>query len=448
MATPDPLAGLPGKFSRRDVPSVSIAVQLGDDILTATSPGGSPHLLFQAASISKPVAAVAALVLVEKGLLDLDRDVNDYLKPSWKLPVPPEWPVKVTLRNLLCHGGGVCVRSFPGYPQPKSASPLPTLIDILNGKAPAITPAVRVTALPGLAARYSGGGYTVVQKLIEDVSGQPFARAVTDLVFRPLGMVAAEYGTPADETFAPGQALGKPVPGGYRVYPELAAAGLWCTPTDLVKFAAGIQGMVQGRPRRKGQEYPLSQKRATEMLTQQLRGWGLGFELGGTGTGQWFGHQGDNEGYACDLSATLGPGPAIAIMTNSDQGRKGIHPLLPHVREKVSWPDKTAWALFGTPGDPPPSASLFPHLPALYGGDYRTSSGQTLTVAGNGWNWTLTLPGQPPLPLEPKSLTWVVCPVLPIEIEFDVDPGTGRAKSLTLRQIGDQDPEVITAQHL
>jgi hypothetical protein len=444
MSTPNPLTGLPGKFSRPDVPQVSIAAQHGTDIFTATSSGGSPDQLYQAASISKPVAALAALALVQQGTLSLDSDINDQLT-SWTLPVSPDWPVKVTLRNLLSHGAGLSVRSFPGYPQD---TVLPGLTDILDGKPPAITPAVRVTGLPAVAPQYSGGGYTVLQQLIVDASGQPFDQVVQALVLDPLGMATARYGRPGPRPHAPAVALGNPVPGGYLVYPELAAAGLWCTPADLVQFATGIQNMAAGRPHPRGQQYPLSRELATEMLTEQLPGWGLGLELGGTGAGRRFGHEGDNEGYACELSATVAPGPAIAIMTASDRGREVIHPLLPHIRGLLSWPDRAACSPVGTPGDPPPSASLFAHLPTLYGGEYRTKWGTSLYLAGDGWNWTLTRPGQPPLPLEPKSLTWVACPVLPIEIEFDVDPGTGRANSFTLHQIGAEGPEVVvTAKH-
>jgi len=443
MATPNPLAGLPGKFSHPDVPLVSIAAQRGTDIFTATSPATAPNQLYQAASISKPVAALAALALVEQGILKLDSDINTQLT-SWTLPVSPDWPVKVTLRNLLSHGGGLSVRSFPGYPQNTA---LPGLTDILDGKPPAITPPVRVTGLPGVTPRYSGGGYTVLQQLIADASGQPFDQVVQDYVLDPLGMATARYGRPAPRPHAAAVALGHPVPGGYLVYPELAAAGLWCTPTDLVQFATGIQDMAAGRPHPGGHQYPLSQKLATEMLTEQLTGWGLGLELGGTAAGRRFGHEGDNEGYACELSATVAPGPAIAVMTASDQGRKVIHPLLPHIRGLLGWPDAAACSPVGTPGDPPPSASLFAHLPALYGGEYRTKQGLSLYLAGDGWNWTLTRPGQPPLPLEPKSLTWVACPVLPIEIEFDVDTRSGQANSLTLRQIGEEGPEEITARH-
>lgn len=454
MSTPpDPLAGLPNNyFSDLEVPNVSIAVQSGTDIFTATTPGGSPHTLFQAASISKAVAALAVLALAEQRKLGLDDDVNARLK-SWKLPVSPDWPVKVTVRNLLCHGGGVSVRSFPGYLQGKKP---PTLIQILNGEAPSLTPAVRVTGLPGMSARYSGGGYTVLQQLIEDVSGKPFATAVTDLVFKPLTMFGAQYIAPEPESFAPGwlpakpliRPKAKPVPGGWLVYPELAAAGLWCTPTDLVKFAAGIQAMAAGLTRPKGQEFPLSQALATDMLTEQLadwsRGvkgdiWGLGVELDGSGAGRRFGHQGDNEGYSCEVTATVAPGPVIAIMTASHLGRKVIQPLLAEIRKRLTWPGAASIPT-SPPPDPLPSSDELALLPKLYGGDYRAGSGLLLNLTGNGWNWTLTLPGQRPLPMEPKTLTWVVCPVLPIEIKFDVDPGTGRATGLTLRQIGDQAP--------
>src|SRR5690349_14223710 len=174
MSMPNPLAGVPGKYlTDPEVPSVSIAARSGTDIFTATSKTVTADTLFQACSISKPIAALTALALVEQGKLSLDADINTKLT-TWKLPVSPDWPVRVTLRHLVSHGAGLSVRSFPGYRQDTA---LPRLSDILDGKPPSNTPPIRVTALPGVVPRYSGGGYTVLQQLIGDASGLAFEQA-------------------------------------------------------------------------------------------------------------------------------------------------------------------------------------------------------------------------------------------------------------------------------
>lgn len=443
MSTPDPLASLPAEFfSAPDVPAVSVAVQTDGGSWTRTSPGITPSTLFQAASISKAVAALAALALVDKHAVDLEGDVNDYLV-SWKLPVSPRWPTTVKVKHLLCHGGALSVRSFPGYPQ---GTPLPALTDILDGTGSSLTTCVRVSGMPGLIPEYSGGGFTVLQQLIQDVTGKPFAVAVTELVLKPLSMSGTRYSPPGTAPFAPGWLAANPpvrtaaraVTGGWLVYPELAAAGLWCTPTDLVRFGRAIQAMTV-QPDAGPVVYPLRKALARQMLTDALPGWGLGVELEYVGSVRAFGHGGDNEGYTCQLTGTIAPGPVIAIMTSSNVGRKVIEPLLERIRTSVLWP--------GVPSPSPvitfpavtqtPTEDELALLPHLYGGDYTisrgASRGRVIRLAGRGWNWTITLPGQLPLPLEPKSETEAACPGLPIDITFGLD-STGRATTLTLTQ--------------
>ncbi|HEX5114160.1 MAG TPA: serine hydrolase domain-containing protein [Pseudonocardiaceae bacterium] len=151
----------------------------------AWSAGRPPDRLFQAGSISKPVTAIAALELAARGQVDLDGDVNQWLT-SWRLPGSSQ----VSLRQLLGHTAGTGVPFFPGYPQGGS---VPTLGQVLDGTPPSVTPAVR--AEPG-PFRYSGGGYAVVQQLIADVTGQPFADAVRTLVLEPLGMSRSTFEQP------------------------------------------------------------------------------------------------------------------------------------------------------------------------------------------------------------------------------------------------------------
>src|SRR5688572_30479149 len=180
------------------VPGVSIAVIRDGQIewargLGATTTGGAaitPDTLFQAASISKPVSAFGVLRLVESGKVDLDTDVNQYLK-TWKLPENEfTAKAKVTPRGLLSHTAGMTVHGFPGY---APNAPAATVLQILNGQPPANTPRIIADTAPGTLWRYSGGGYVVAQQLAEDVTSLPFARLMRESVLVPIGMTRSTF---------------------------------------------------------------------------------------------------------------------------------------------------------------------------------------------------------------------------------------------------------------
>jgi CubicO group peptidase (beta-lactamase class C family) len=234
-------------------------------------PPVKPETLFQAGSISKPVSAVAALALVQAGKLDLDADVNLALK-SWKVPASSyTGESQVTLRRLLNHSAGITVHGFAGYP---AGGPIPSLVDVLNGTPPANSAPVLVENPPGAKYQYSGGGYTIVQQLLIDVTGKPFPDFLEDTVLKPFGMAHSSFLQPlpareAQVAATPYRAVGAPVPGGAHTYPELAAAGLWTTPADLAHFALALLSAWAGR------ETPvLSQSTTLQMLTPGLGDYG------------------------------------------------------------------------------------------------------------------------------------------------------------------------------
>ena len=186
------------------VPGVSMAVihhgviewAQGFGVMKVGGPAVTAETLFQAGSISKPVAALAALKLVQEGKLSLDADVNTELK-SWKLPYGPEAKGKaVTLRELLTHTGGTTVHGFPGY---AAGEPVPTLVQVLNGVKPANTPAIRVETEPGTKWNYSGGGFTIMQQMMIDVTREPFPKLLHDTVLAPIGMTHSTYQQPLPE---------------------------------------------------------------------------------------------------------------------------------------------------------------------------------------------------------------------------------------------------------
>ncbi|HEY2547840.1 MAG TPA: serine hydrolase [Candidatus Acidoferrum sp.] len=296
----------------------------------------SSDTLFQAASISKPVAALAALHLVQEGKLTLDEDVNIKLK-TWKVPDNAfTAKERVTVRRILSHSAGLTVHGFPGY---ASDEPIPTAVQILNGEKPANTDHIRVDIVPGTLWRYSGGGYVVLQTLLSDVTGKPFPQIMSELVLRPAGMTHSTYEQPlpknrVPESATPYRANGDPVKGGAHTYPEMAPAGLWTTPSDLARVAMEVQSEYAGKSTK-----ILSQDMARQMLTKQIGTWGLGFSLDSTDGKISFSHGGANEGFRCNLHAYTDSGQGLAVMTNSDSGGELTEEIFRSVAKEYSWPD-------------------------------------------------------------------------------------------------------------
>ena len=319
------------------VPGVSIAVVDGDRVVWAKgfgvkAFGGSEPVdtstLFLAGSISKPVFATGLLKLVEDGKLDLDKDVNGYLR-SWHLPEGAfTRDQKVTLRRLLSHSAGLTVWGFPGY---EIGTTVPTIQQVLNGDKPANTPAVRSDTFPGSRWRYSGGGITIAQLVAGEVTGEAFPELMRRLVLRPAMMVHSTYENPPPPPYARFVASGHEkrdtvVPGGYHVYPEMAAAGLWTTASDLGRWGLSIMRAYHGAT-----GGPLSPTMVKQMLTPQVEVpasfsgpeksyWGLGVQLQGAGDSLRFSHGGRDEGFVADLVMWPARRRGIVIMTNGVSG--------------------------------------------------------------------------------------------------------------------------------
>lgn len=296
--------------------------------------------LFQAGSISKPVAAIAALRLAERGRLDLDADVNRYLD-SWTLPTSRfTRSAAVTTRRLLTHSAGLTVWGFPGY---APGAPVPTLVEVLNGRPPANTPPIRNDTIPGHRWLYSGGGYTVLQQLLIDLTGLPFPRLARALVLNPLGMARSTYENPLPaarlhEAAAGHTARGEPIPGKRHTYPEMAAAGLWTTPSDLARFAIAVQQAA------KAAASPLSPQLVRGLLTPDTlltiggNHWGLGLTIDGTGDAERFGHSGADAGFIAQMVAFRHVGKGAVIMTNGQRGGALIQELLRAIATEYEWP--------------------------------------------------------------------------------------------------------------
>ena len=339
-------ADLAARMARDHVPGVSVAVIEGGVVAWARGygvqeAGGSARVteetVFQAASVSKSVSAVAALRLVQDGRAALDEDINQRLT-TWKLPVSaPMEGHPVTLRGLLSHSAGINVHGFGGY---ASGARLPTLHDVLDGRRPANNAPIRCEAPPGRRAAYSGGGFIIAQQLVSDVTAQPFADVMESLVLAPLGMRHSTFAQPLPPIFWPHAAAahdaqGVELPGRWHSYPELAAAGLWTTPTDLSRVVIEIQSALSG-----GQSRLLGQPIAAQMVTHQLHAGnaGLGVFVTGHGNATRFEHGGVNAGFRSTMVGLGYTGQGAVVMSNADSGTKLDGEIVRAIAAEYGWP--------------------------------------------------------------------------------------------------------------
>lgn len=403
------------------VPGVSIAVGREDGQIwsaqfgVAAIDGPTPLAAgtsFQACSISKHVAAFGALRMVANGSLDLDADIHDYLT-SWHLPATDGWQPRVTVRQLLAHTAGLSYNWFRGYPVDE---PAPAMLQILDGTAPANTPPVRPRLLPGSRFRYSGSHYAVLQQLMVDVAGGPFDELMRALVLQPLGMTDSSFDLEFPRQRPRLTALGHhtggtPVPGGWHANPEMAGAGLWSTPTDLLRLELEILRATSGK------SGILSQELATQMVTPQLpnAAYGLGTELDDSAEHRRFGHTGSNVGYNCFCFVWPGAGTGLAVMINSDDAQDILLSVLAAADRRYATDEHAS---------PPTDVT----------GQYLLRDGYTITLTAADGRLTLSAPGQAPAVLQPLPTGYYRHPALDLEVRFRRTDG--QAYTVELRQEG------------
>lgn len=342
------------RMSHYHVPGASIAMIVHNRIAWVYTTGvmiagGTdsirPTTLFQAASISKPVTMTAMLRLVDDGQLDLDADVNRYLT-TWQVPDTGAFAqIPVTLRELASHTAGTTPRGFMGY---APGAPLPTPRQILAGQPPATSEALRVVAMPGSEERYSGGGTVLVQQLLEDATHRPFSKVMEQEVLEPLGMRRSMYEQPLPAGFAGDAArghddAGRPLPGGWRVYPELGPAGLWSTPSDVARWVLAVGAAWRGES-----HGFLTQTTAQQMLRRQpLRGgdgarryshFGLGPGIDGSGDSLRMWHDGANVGYRSKFIFFPALGTGVVLMTNGEGADSLMMEVVRAVADEYQWP--------------------------------------------------------------------------------------------------------------
>ena len=288
----------------------------------------SPETRFQAASISKSLNAVGVLKLAQDNKLNLQADINQYLR-SWKFPYDTKSNgKKISTAELLSHTAGLNVHGFEGY---QTGATLPTIVQILNGQPPANSNAIRSMTEPGLRSEYSGGGVTISQLIVMDITRIPYAQFMKDEVLTPLGMTGSSYEQPSkidSNSLATGyRGNGDEVPGKYHVYPEQAAAGLWTNPTDLSKYIIETQQAWEGKSA-KVLNQTMTHLRLTPAVDAHAA---LGVFIDSAEGAEYFQHGGANEGFRCQYIGSLNGGDGLVIMVNSDNGD-----IIPEIINSIS----------------------------------------------------------------------------------------------------------------
>jgi CubicO group peptidase (beta-lactamase class C family) len=416
------------------VPGVSIAVIHHRAIEWAqgfgvASVGGAPvnaQTLFQAGSISKPVAAIGTLRLVQEGKLSLDTDVNKTLT-SWKLPDAAVAGGKpVTLRELLTHTGGTTVHGFPGY---AAGEAVPTLVQVLDGEKPANTPAIRIETVPGTKWNYSGGGFTIMQMMVVDVTKEPYPKFLHDTVLKPIGMTHSTYEQPLPAEMramaaTPYDGKGNAVAGGAHTYPEMAAAGLWTTPTDLCRYLMEVEQSLKGEA-----NHVLSQAMTKEMLTPGMGKWGLGLQIGGADADAYFGHGGVNAGFESTMEAYEKDGEGAVVMTNAQGGSRVADEVMRSIATVYHWPDFQPTVRTAVKVDE--------KILETYAGTYELRPNFDLVVTVKDGQFITQATGQGTVPMLAESETKFFPTQFEAEIEF-VKDDQGKVTTLVLRQGGQE----------
>jgi CubicO group peptidase (beta-lactamase class C family) len=249
---------------------------------------------------------------------------------------------------------------------------VPPTRGVLDGEGN--TDEVRVDVEPRSRWRYSGGGYTVMQQLVEDVTGEPFAAVLAARVLGPLGMGHSTYEQPLpaarhDQAATGYGPDGEPIPGRFHTYPERAAAGLWTTPSDLARYLTSVQ-----RGKATGGHPVLSAETLEQMLTPDLQNWGLGPAI--SSDYLRFGHGGANAGFRCTMTAFLDGGQGVAVMSNSDNGGRLADEIVLTVAQEYGWPSPTPRRRT--------AVGLEPEALAALAGLYRGPPGEVRVVVRDG----------------------------------------------------------------
>ncbi|MDP9230674.1 MAG: beta-lactamase family protein, partial [Bacteroidota bacterium] len=369
---------------------------------------------------------VGVLKLAQDKKIGLYTDINDYLH-TWKFPYDSlSKGKKITIANLLSHTAGLTVHGFPGYARDDT---IPSLTEVLNGDHPANTKPVRSQFEPGLRFQYSGGGTTISQLIVMDVTHQPYDVYMWNNVLKPLGMSMSSYTQPPaadkEKFLATGyHADGKEVETKFHVYPEQAAAGLWTNPTDLSKYIIETQISLQGRS-----DKVLSQQMTKLRLTPYIdSNAAFGVFIEKKGGENYFGHNGSDEGFLSAYTGSVENGNGVVVMVNSDNGRI-LNEVINSVAKVYGWKDYYK----------PVVKKIVPVADSLldaYAGDYFLD-GDTLSISRKGNEVSLIVNRSQTFNLYFSSPEDFFTNEIPLEFRFEKD-AAGKVKDFYFKQ-GDQE---------
>lgn len=313
---------VPELMKKYDVPGTAVALVEKGRIVHLKGYGAADrktgakvdgNTIFQVASNSKTVTAFGVMKLVENGILDLDVPVSKYLI-RWKLPRSKFNNGDVTLRRILSHTAGLSQGAYPGY---LPGDKLPTLEESLSGKAPG-TKALHLARKPGKKYSYSGGGYTLIQLIMEEATGKPFAGYMESYVLKPLGMLDSSFVLKPDFAGRVSKAydvFGHELPN--YLFTEQAAAGLYTTAADFARFIEANIRICMGE----AGSAPITQNSQSVMLTPVKKDYGFGFIINELPDGsRLIYHGGTNRGWRSQFAILPERGDGLVVLTNSDNG--------------------------------------------------------------------------------------------------------------------------------
>ena len=381
--------------------------------------------LFQAASISKSLNSVGVLQLVQDKKLGLHSDINTYLA-SWKFPYDSLSKGKtISVANLLSHTGALTVHGFAGYEQ---GVPTPSIEQILDGKKPANSPAVRSMYEPGARSEYSGGGITISQLIVTDITHERYADYMKKRVLMPLGMTLSTFSQPPLDVnpslLASGYSVeGKRLPGKYHIYPEQAAAGLWTNPTELAKYIIETQLAYEG----KSSKVLDPQTTRLRLTPYHDNSAALGVFITGNDSTKYFGHGGANEGFRCQYYGSMEGGNGIVIMVNSDNGQ-----ILQELVNSIAKVYGFAGLAFTTTKS---VVRVEDSVLESYTGQYSLTPTFIITLSREGNQLYAQATGQPKFSIYPEATNRFFTKSFPAEFEI-VKNAAGEVTSAILYQNG------------
>jgi CubicO group peptidase (beta-lactamase class C family) len=386
--------------------------------------------MFQSGSISKAIFALGVVRLVQEGHLNLDEDINRYLT-TWQIPATENWQPRITLRQILSHTAGLTIDGFSGYLTSES---IPTVPQILDGEPPANSEQVRVNIFPGMQFCYSGGGTTVAQQAVIDLLGKPFPQIMRELVLDRLNLTDSSYEQPLPQLWLEKAATGHPwkgipIAGRFHIHPEMAAAELWTTPTDLAQVGIELMQILNDRSTRNF----LAKDTLKSMLVPQLDSQkigdkfaGIGFFCDGCEDSFQFGHAGSNEGFTALMRFYPNVGKGVVMMVNSNEGLPLIFcEILQAIAIEYEWADVI----------PKDKTIISLENIDLYVGIYLLPTGTELRISTDGDRLFFQHGQQPPLPIYPSSATEFFSHEIDIIIIFKMEDRQ-RITSISISQVG------------